>query len=129
MTSDTPSLSAASTVRRPCAIKIQNSRSTRREKPHRPGERIFGRCARSAACCRLTTEHLQIEVLRQPIESALVAAARVSPTVLVDPENFHTAKAGRVVDEHPPPLSARTASLAVSHETASASAIRATVRC
>src|SRR5215213_8228179 len=70
MTSDTPTLSAASAVRSPCPIRRQNSRSTRRGKPHLPGERILGRCARSAACCLLTFEHLQVEVLRRPLESA-----------------------------------------------------------
>jgi hypothetical protein len=70
MTSDTPPASAASTVRRPCAIRRHNSRSTHRGKPHLPGERIFGRCARSAACCLLASEHLQVEVLRRPLEFA-----------------------------------------------------------
>ena len=49
-----------------------------RGRPHLPGHRLFGRCARSAACCRLATEHLRVEVLRRPVECALAAPVGVA---------------------------------------------------
>src|SRR5660398_310498 len=49
---DTPTPLDASTVVTPDAISRQNSRCTAREGSGRPGERIGGRNARSAAHCR-----------------------------------------------------------------------------
>ena len=76
---DTPSSSATSSVRLPCAIRRQNARSTCRAGIGRPGERIAGRRARSARCCRRAIEHLhEHEVLRRPVESALSAGVGVT---------------------------------------------------
>jgi hypothetical protein len=50
---DTPTPADASTVVTPVAISRQNSRCTARDGSGRPGERIGGRNARSAAHCRL----------------------------------------------------------------------------
>ncbi len=85
---DTPTSAAASSLVTPLATNRQNARSTARDGSGRPGERIGGRNARSAAHCRRppaartvvvalfddldcdATDHLQIEVLRRPLEFA-----------------------------------------------------------
>lgn len=40
------------------------------------GDLNFGRIARSAACCRRTIKHLQIKVLRRPVESGQYLSIR-----------------------------------------------------
>src|SRR6266581_7413919 len=76
---DTPAAAAASSLERPAAIARQNRcRSARLATDGRPGDRIRGRPARSAARRRTAPiATLLIEALRRPVESALRAAVRV----------------------------------------------------
>src|SRR5674476_933250 len=74
---DTPTASAAASLVNPSPIRRQNARSTSRRGHGRPGDLNLGRTARSAICCRRTTTHLQIKVLRRPVESALAAVIGV----------------------------------------------------
>ena len=75
---DTPTRTAASSLDRPRAIASQKrTRSTRRAVDGRPGDHIWPRIA-LILCCRLPTpipNHLRIEVLRQPVESAEYTSA------------------------------------------------------
>jgi len=74
---DTPAPTAASSLDAPRAIASQNrTRSSRRAADGRPGDHIWPRIAR-IACWRFPapiSPHLQIEMLRRPVESALDAA-------------------------------------------------------
>lgn len=68
---DTPTARAASSGNKPFAISSQNATSNSRWNFGCPGDLNFGRIARSAACCRRTTQHpSDHDVLRQPVESA-----------------------------------------------------------
>ena len=58
----------------------------------------------------------------------LLAPAGVPPGVLVDPDHLHCVEAGRITDEQALPLG-QDRLLAVFHDTARASATRATVGC
>src|SRR5712691_3888609 len=76
---DTPAAAAASSLERPAAIARQNRcRSSRLATDGRPGDRIGGRPARSAARRRTAPiATLLIEALRGPLEFALAAAGGV----------------------------------------------------
>src|SRR6266581_6161592 len=76
---DTPAAAAASSLERPAAIALQNRcRSSRLATDGRPGDRIRGRPARSAARRRTAAiATLLIEALRGPRESALRALIAV----------------------------------------------------
>src|SRR5664280_1864974 len=88
---DTPTASAAASLVNPSPIRRQNARSTSRRGHGRPGDLNLGRTARSAICCRRTITHLQIKVLRRPVESALTAPVGVE---------HHTVEAqGRVPEQ------------------------------
>jgi hypothetical protein len=75
---DTPVPTAASSLDAPRAIASQNrTRSSRRAVDGLPGDHICPRIAR-IACWRFPTpipQHLQIEVLRRPVESAQYTSA------------------------------------------------------
>src|ERR1700677_1748413 len=83
----------ASQGMRPFAISIQNSRSTSRGSGGCPRDLILGRSARSAACCRRTTEHLHCHgVLRQPVEftvNAPIAVMNQTREVVTPREDRH----------------------------------------
>src|SRR6266581_4595378 len=76
---DTPAAAAASSLELPAAIARQNRcRSSRPATDGRPGDRIGGRPARSAARRRTAPiATLLVKALRRPLESALAAAVAV----------------------------------------------------
>src|SRR5674476_1137195 len=76
----TPTASAAASLVNPSPIRRQNARSTSRRGHGRPGDLNLGRTARSAICCRRTITHLQIKLLRRPVESDLGPGVAEGPS-------------------------------------------------
>src|ERR671910_2468576 len=71
---DMPTSAAASSLVDPRVIAFQNPiRCSRRAVDGRPGDQIFPRISRTAcwrSCLYMVSNHLRVEVLRRPLESA-----------------------------------------------------------